>query len=136
MVPIVVARSLLAGSPDVQLWTMAVAIAAFAGHLFPVWLGFKGGKGVATGLGVFLVLEPWAALAGLLGYVLLYAATRISSVGSLGGVTACVVLVAVREGPASPIAWAGFAVGAMIFWRHRENIRRLLAGEEQKKMKV
>jgi len=136
MVPIVVAQHLTAGWPDARLWVMAVAVAAFAGHLFPVWLKFKGGKGVATGVGIFLVLAPWAALAGLGAYVLLYALTRISSVGSLGGTAACVVGAFLQQGPESPIAWAGAAIGALIFWRHRENIRRLLSGEERRKMKV
>ncbi|BDG03317.1 glycerol-3-phosphate 1-O-acyltransferase PlsY [Anaeromyxobacter oryzae] len=135
MLPIVLAQRLLAGAPHAELWVMAVAIAAFAGHLFPVWLGFKGGKGVATGLGIFAVLAPWAALAGLVAYLVAYLATRISSVGSLLGTTACVVGGFFVNGAASPISWAGVAIGALIFLRHRENIRRLVRGEE-KKMKV
>src|SRR6185436_6498621 len=61
----------------------AVALAAFLGHVFPPWLRFKGGKGVATGLGVLLVLEPWAALGGFAVYAVLFAVWRVSSVGSL-----------------------------------------------------
>ena len=136
MVPVAATQQLMAGSPDARLWVMAVAVAAFAGHLFPIWLRFKGGKGVATGVGIFLVLSPWAALAGLGAYALLYAVTRISSVGSLAGSAACVVWVFLQQGPESPLAWAGAAIGAMIWWRHRENIRRLLSGEEKRKMKV
>jgi glycerol-3-phosphate acyltransferase PlsY len=134
--PILVAQALLAGTPHADLWTMTTAVAAFAGHLLPVWLGFKGGKGVATGFGIFLVLSPWASLAGLGAYLLLYALVRISSVGSLGGTFTCVVGVFVQQGLTSPISWAGAAIGSLIFWRHRENIRRLLSGEEQRKMKV
>jgi len=63
--PILLARGLLAGSPSGDVWIMTTAVASFAGHLFPVWLGGKGGKGVATGFGIFLVLSPWASLAGL-----------------------------------------------------------------------
>ena len=136
MLPVAVTQQLTAGWPDAQLWVMAVAVAAFAGHLFPVWLRFKGGKGVATGVGIFLVLSPWAALAGLGAYALLYAVTRISSVGSLAGAAACVVGVFVQQGPGSPLAWAGAAIGAMIWWRHRENIQRILSGEEKRRMKV
>jgi acyl phosphate:glycerol-3-phosphate acyltransferase len=135
MIPIVVARRLLAGEPSADLWVMAVAIAAFAGHLFPIWIGFKGGKGVATGLGIFAVLAPWAAVAGLVAYLVAYLATRISSVGSLLGTAACVVGAFVAHGARSPISWAGFAIAALIFVRHRENIGRLVRGEE-KKMKV
>ena len=129
ILPIVVARQLLGGGPHGDLWVMGVAVAAFAGHLFPVWLRFKGGKGVATGLGIFLVLAPWAALAGLATWVGVYLATRISSVGSLAGSLVCVLAGFYLLGP-TPIAWGCAAVGALIWWRHRENIGRLVRGEE------
>jgi acyl phosphate:glycerol-3-phosphate acyltransferase len=135
MIPIAIAQRLLAGAPHGDLWVMAVAVAAFAGHLFPVWLGFKGGKGVATGLGIFAVLAWPAAVAGLVAYLAAYLATRISSVGSLLGTTACAAGGFVVHGVRSPISWAGLAIGALIFLRHRDNIRRLVRGEE-KKMKV
>ncbi len=130
MLPIVLTRRLLAGTPHAELWEMGVAMPAFAGHLYPVWLGFKGGKGVATGLGIFAVLAPWAAAAGLATWALAYAATRTSSVGSLGGAAVCAAGVLVIRGPGSPVSWAGIFIAAMIFWRHRENIGRLLRGEE------
>jgi glycerol-3-phosphate acyltransferase PlsY len=129
VVPILVTRRLLAGSERVDLWVMGVAVAAFAGHLFPVWLRFKGGKGVATGLGIFLVLAPWAALAGLATWVGVYLATGISSVGSLAGSLVCVLSGFYLLG-STPISWGCAAVGALIWWRHRENIRRLIRGEE------
>jgi len=114
----------------------AAALGAVVGHVYPVWLGFKGGKGVATGFGIFVVFSPWAALAGLGAYLLLYAVTRVSSIGSLGGTLACAVGVVLQQGIGSPVAWAAVAIGAMIWWRHRENIRRILSGEERRKMKV
>ena len=135
IVPIVLARRVLGARPDAELWIMAVAIAAFVGHLFPVWIGFRGGKGVATGLGIFAVLSPWAALAGIAGYAAGYGATRISSVGSLLGTAACALVAFVDLGSRSPAAWAGLAIGALIFLRHRDNLRRLARGEE-KKMRV
>src|SRR5512146_2377257 len=107
VIPVLVARRLLAGSPRQDLWEMGVAVAAFAGHLFPVWLRFRGGKGVATGLGIFLILAPWAALAGLVAFVALYAITRISSLGSLAGTAVCCVGTFVWHGPRSPFSWAG-----------------------------
>jgi glycerol-3-phosphate acyltransferase PlsY len=134
VVPLLVARAVLGEAEG--FWVMATAVAAFAGHLFPVWLGFKGGKGVATAFGIFVVFSPWAALGGLGAYLLLYAVTRLSSVGSLGGTLACAVGVAAQQGLASPVAWAALSIGAMIWWRHRENIRRILSGEEKRKMKV
>ncbi|ACG75529.1 protein of unknown function DUF205 [Anaeromyxobacter sp. K] len=132
IVPILVARRVLAGTPHAEVWVTAVAVAAFVGHLFPVWLGFKGGKGVATGLGIFAVLAPWAALAGLVGYAVAYGLTRISSVGSLTGTTLCAAGGFATYGPRHPISWAGLAIALLIFLRHRENIRRLVRGEEKK----
>lgn len=132
VVPVWLARRLVGGTPEGDLVVMATAIAAFCGHLFPVWIGFKGGKGVATGLGIFVVLAPWAALAGLGAYAVLYGLTRISSVGSLAGTLTCAVGGFLAYGPSSPIPWAGAAIAALIFWRHRENIGRLLRGEEKK----
>ena len=129
--PMLVARALLAGTPHAQAWVAAAGTAAFLGHVFTPWLGFHGGKGVACGLGVFLVLSPWAALAGLAGFAVLYGVTRMSSLGSLGGTAACVVATFVAYGPSSAVPWLGVAIGAVIFARHRENIRRLLRGEER-----
>ncbi len=136
IVPILVARRILDDVPRAELWVVVVAVAAFVGHLFPVWLGFKGGKGVATALGIFVVLAPWAALAGIAVYGIAYLATRISSVGSLAGTAACALGAFVMHGPASPVSWAGVALAALIVLRHRENIRRLLSGEEKRKMRV
>ncbi len=136
IVPILVARWLLGDAPHAELLVVAVALAAFVGHLFPVWLAFQGGKGVATALGIFAVLAPWAALAGVAVYLLAYGATRISSVGSLAGTVACATTTFLLNGPARPASWAGVALAALIFLRHRENIRRILSGEEKRKMRV
>jgi len=136
IVPILVARRFLADAPRAELLVVAVAIAAFVGHLFPVWLGFRGGKGVATALGIFAVLAPWAAVAGIAVYALAYGATRISSVGSLAGTAACATGAFLLNGPASPVSWAGVVLAALIVLRHRENIRRILSGEEKRKMRV
>ncbi len=132
VVPVLIARRLLAGSPHAEPWVMGTAVAAFVGHLFPVWLRFKGGKGVATGLGIFLVLAPWAALAGIATYAVLYALTRISSLGSLAGTAACCAVTFGAHGLQSPVPWTGLALGLLIVLRHRENIRRLVSGDEAK----
>lgn len=136
IVPILVARRLLGDAPRAELAVVAVAVAAFVGHLFPVWLGFRGGKGVATALGIFAVLAPWAAVGGVAVYAIAYAATRISSVGSLSGTAACVAGTFAVHGAASPVSWAGVVLGALIVLRHRENIRRILSGEERRRMRV
>jgi glycerol-3-phosphate acyltransferase PlsY len=132
VVPILVARALLRDAPRAELSLTAVAVAAFAGHVYPVWLRFKGGKGVATGLGIFAVLAPWAALAGVVAYAGVYGATRMSSLGSLAGTIVCCSATFVVRGAASPVPWAGLFIALVVVWRHRENIRRLLRGEERK----
>jgi len=111
------------GAPP--LLPAACAIAAVLGHCFPVWLRFRGGKGVATGLGVSLALAPWAAVGGALAWVVLYALFHVSSVGSLAGVA---VALAMAGATASRSAVYGLAgVSLLIVLRHRGNIRRLLA---------
>jgi glycerol-3-phosphate acyltransferase PlsY len=107
----------------------ACAVAAVAGHCFPVWLKFRGGKGVATGLGVSLALAPWAALAGAAAWGVLYKLYRVSSVGSLAGVSVSLALAAAT---ADRFAVSGLAaVGAIIVVRHTGNIRRLLKNVER-----
>jgi glycerol-3-phosphate acyltransferase PlsY len=136
VVPVLLARRILAGTPSGEVWTVLVAVAAFCGHLFPVWLGFKGGKGVATAVGIFAVLAPWAAVAGLVTWGVAYAATRISSVGSLAGSAVCALGTFVMYGWSSPISWACLVIALLIVARHRENIRRILSGEEKRRMRV
>jgi glycerol-3-phosphate acyltransferase PlsY len=125
-------RALLAGDPHVETWAMAVGVAAFVGHIFPVWLGFKGGKGVATGLGVFAVAAPWAALVAVGAFGVAFGLTRVAAVGSLVGTAVCVAGVFAMHGAASPVPWIGLVVGLLVLWRHRSNVERLLKGVEHK----
>jgi glycerol-3-phosphate acyltransferase PlsY len=136
VIPVMVAQRLLAGSPHGDYWVMGVAIAAFAGHVYPVWLRFQGGKGVASAFGVYLVLAPWAALAGVGAWAGTYLLTRMSSLGSLLGTLVCVVGMVATRGLADPLTWSVIVVGALIFWRHRANIARIASGEEKRRMKV
>jgi acyl phosphate:glycerol-3-phosphate acyltransferase len=114
-------------SPDAAL---LAALGAFLGHLFPVWLGFKGGKGVATYIGCLLGLKPLAVLAFAAIWLGIAFTTRYSSLsGLLASAAMPPVLWALGEGP-----MAGMAVvlTLLLWWKHRENIRRLLAGTEGK----
>lgn len=135
-VPMLLARALLerlgASPAAAEAWSVGVGLAAFAGHLWPVWLRFQGGKGVATALGVFLVLAPVQALLGGAAFALAYGATRIAAVGSLTGVAVCTIGTFMVHGTASAVSWAGLVVAALIAWRHRGNIRRMLRGTENK----
>lgn len=107
------------------------AIAVFAGHLFPVYFGFKGGKGVATAAGILFALSPWLGLAVMVVWATVLALTRYSSGASLMAAASAPVLFGLILGW-NPTAVAVLAMTALIFYRHRENIRRLLAGKESK----
>ena len=111
---------------------IGVALAGFfavIGHMFPVWLGFKGGKGVATGFGVLIAAAPIAALLGGLAWLVLAAAVRISSVASLASSVLAPILVAAL-GYGLTLALMAVAIAAFIWQRHKANIARLLAGTE------
>lgn len=104
------------------------ALAVVFGNCFSPFLGFRGGKGVASGLGAILVLCPAAALSGLLVFAASYLLSRISSLGSLAGALITVLVTAVVGDAATTVAVTGIVV--LIFLRHAENIRRLRAGRE------
>jgi len=113
----------------------AVAIAgaaAIVGHMFTIFLRGRGGKGVATSLGVALALSPIAAAIGFGAYVVVFATTRLSSVGSLLGVWTFALLVALRERPPVPLIALALGAAALVTLRHRENIARLVRGEEKR----
>lgn len=111
-------------------WTpVVVGAGAFVGHLWPIFLRLRGGKGVATAFGAFLVLQPVAALAGLLTYALAYGATRISSVGSLAAALLFPLWLYLLAAPPAHMILAGLVL-ALILWRHRGNIARLLRRRE------
>jgi glycerol-3-phosphate acyltransferase PlsY len=123
-------------APNAQVRNMQALAALFAvlGHMFPVWLGFKGGKGVATGFGVFLVAAPWAALAAIAIFSLVLALSRYVSLASIVG-SACFPILAwllvKGERPWFFIA-VQFAVALLIIVKHHQNIRRLLIGTESR----
>jgi acyl phosphate:glycerol-3-phosphate acyltransferase len=114
-----------------KLWPDAVSSAAagaMIGHLYPVWLRFKGGKGVATLLGVLAPLLPIAALIYAIVWVGLLVTLRISSVAGIAAATSAPVTAAVLGEQALFPMLLGFAL--LVIWKHRENIRRLARGEE------
>jgi acyl phosphate:glycerol-3-phosphate acyltransferase len=135
----VVAARWLAGGGEEGAWVVAAAaVMAVVGHIFPVWLGFRGGKGVATGLGVFLALAPLAVLAAVPIFLLVVWQTRYVSLGSI--VTAATAplwawlwygVVAPRAGLGQVLA-ALAVTAALIIAKHGGNMRRLRAGTESK----
>ena len=122
--------------PSVPLRTAQALAALFAvlGHMFTCWLHFRGGKGVATGFGVFLVVSPWAALAAIGVFALVLAISRYVSVASIAGAASFPVfawfLVAGSRPPFFFVA--GAAVSLLIIVKHHQNIRRLIAGTESR----
>lgn len=108
-----------------------VGLMAFLGHVFPVWLGFKGGKGVATAAGVLIALD-WRLGAGtLLVWIAVVAATRYSSLGALVAATVAPAITAWLHG-AGPVLAAVLAMSGLLVARHHVNIRKLLRGEESR----
>ena len=106
--------------------------AAIVGHMFTVFLRGRGGKGVATSLGVALALSPIAAAIGFGAYAVVFAATRLSSLGWLLGVWTFALLLTLRERPPVPIIILAIGGAALVTLRHHENIARLIRGEEKR----
>jgi glycerol-3-phosphate acyltransferase PlsY len=134
---VLIAQRILDGSSDSFCFVGGAAIAALLGHIFPVWLRFRGGKGVATAIGAFLVLDAMAlAIAGLI-FLLVVALTRYVSLGSILAAVSLPILILVQQviGPVpnfeSLIFTATVAAGLIIL-AHRTNIGRLVTGSENK----
>jgi glycerol-3-phosphate acyltransferase PlsY len=117
-------------SPEGPLPAMA-AVTAVLGHMYPVWLRFRGGKGVATGAGAFLPLAPLPTALGLVGFTLVLVATRYASIASIVGTMTLAVLAFLLGYPAS-VARAAAAAGLIILWKHRANLDRLAKGTESR----
>lgn len=125
-------------APEHQLIAIALGLCAFLGHCFTPWLKFKGGKGVATGLGVYLVLAPFAALTTLAICVIIIITTRLVSLAAITGAALLPFFILFYSflPERKPVPWIilGFTVAlcALVIVLHRSNIKRLLAGAESK----
>jgi len=132
MIPILIAQAVLSDSPDiVPLMSVIVGLSAVIGHSYSIFLGFSGGKGMATASGIILALWPWAApiLVGI--WLLVIALTRYVSLASIIVALTLPVLVAILYPSTVYIAFS-LLVGLVVVYRHRSNISRLLAGTELK----
>ena len=125
-----------AGGDD---WVIAAAaIAALVGHIFPVWLRFRGGKGVATGVGIFLVLAPFVLLCAGVIFIAIVVSTRYVSLGSITAAVLIPVLVWLQSVFVSPVfdlrplLTAAVVGAALIVFAHRGNIQRLASGTESR----
>ncbi len=108
-----------------------VSLAAFIGHCYPIYLGFKGGKGVATALGIFLVLSPKAILVALLVFIVVLLIWRYISLASITA-AAVIPFVIAYFNRSLPLFGATLIIAAIVIWRHRGNIERLRAGTENR----
>ncbi len=121
-------------APEFELGEMtlaAVALAAFLGHLFPVYFRFKGGKGVATAAGILLVLDVRIAGIAMLIWLLAVLALRYSSLAAIAAALAAPVAALVFLGW-GPYSWMVLAMAALLLWRHRGNFERLVKGTESR----
>jgi len=115
---------------DTAAWPVIYGGAAIVGHVYSFWVGFKGGKGVATSGGVLIAIAPVVALAGLGAWPLTMLATRTVSVASMAAAPAVGILGVVMPDFGLPVrVFLGF-IAVFVIWAHRSNIRRLLAGTE------
>ena len=123
-------------SNDSATWMMIAAFAALAGQCFPVWLKFKGGKGVATATGIFLVLSPLACLGALLLFLLVVIFWRYVSLGSVSAAAAMPLLIyllwAPHHAPPMSVTFGTVAAALLIVYKHRGNLQRVIEGVEPK----
>ncbi|MHB8755176.1 MAG: glycerol-3-phosphate 1-O-acyltransferase PlsY [Candidatus Acidiferrales bacterium] len=117
-------------------WVMAAALAAVVGHMFSCWLGFRGGKGIATGLGVFLPISWQAVLAAIVVWIVVVAFWRYVSLGSVVSAAALPILMylfyAPGHAPPRSVSLGTVLIVILIIFKHRENIGRLIAGTESR----
>ncbi len=116
-------------------WQVAIGISALIGHIWPVWLNWKGGKAVATGLGIFLGLSWQVGVATLGVFILMITLFRIVSLASITAALSLPLLMFIsfqNSNTSLPFLVISLLAMALVFWRHRENIIRLMKGEEPK----
>lgn len=116
---------------DALVWTLAYGAIAIFGHVFSIYVGFRGGKGVATGAGVFLALAPLAVLAGLIVWAALVFGTGYVSLGSIAAAAVLPAVVALTRAP-MPILALAIGLATFVIYAHRANMKRLLRGEEHR----
>ena len=128
LIPVLCAAWLFPGA-DLDVYS---GIAAILGHNYPIYLKFKGGKGVATSFGVVLAIAPWTGLLCLLAWAGAAGLWKYSSLSALVSFAVYPLITFALHGNSRPQAFLSLFVFAMIYYRHRENIKRLLAGTESK----
>lgn len=120
------------GTADPQIeWAFLAGFAAVVGHCYPIFHRFRGGKGVATGLGVLFFTIPLVGVITVVGWLVLVKLTKTASISSLVMVLAAIPLAIWQGVEGMSLLWLGATI-VLVFWRHRGNIQRVLRGDEQK----
>ena len=123
----------ISASPSLANWALVYGLAAIAGHVRSPYLGWRsGGKGVATALGVFLALTPWATLAALVAWFVVLGISRFVSLASLAAAVVLPVAISMIDGTRTPMLVLSVVVSLFVFWTHRANIDRIRHGQEQR----
>jgi acyl phosphate:glycerol-3-phosphate acyltransferase len=121
----------LALQSGMLMWVVsAVGIAVFLGHLYPIYHKFKGGKGVATALGVLLAISPWVALGAVVTWIIVFAFSRYASLASILAALLAPVHAYYYLRPYKDYLLMVLVLAVLLVWRHRSNIQKLLAGTE------
>ena len=115
---------------DMPQLALAYGIAAVLGHIFSVWVKFRGGKGVATGAGVYLALAPASVGLAFIVWLVMILTFRIAALSSLTAVSLFPVLVWITGHRLDFVFWSTLPLAALVWWTHRSNVRRLFAGQE------
>jgi acyl phosphate:glycerol-3-phosphate acyltransferase len=123
-------------SEQSSTWMMIAGLCALVGHCFPIWLGFRGGKGVATAAGVFLVLSPLSFLGAAILFFLVVLYWRFVSLGSISAAAAMPLLIyffwAPHHAPPYAVTFGSLAAALLIVYKHDANIQRMVQGDEPK----
>ena len=134
-VPVIICKYLLGKSyPDLsagELWMSVVGLTAVLGHMYSAFLGFKGGKGVATGIGVIVAYSPSVSIILIVIWIFVAIISKYSSLAALVSVASLPVIYIIQGGSLTKISF-GFTLAALIIFKHKSNIENLLAGKESK----
>jgi len=130
-IPVLIARMVIGSEGwQAELWLSSTVLAALLGHCFSVFMGFQGGKGVATGFGALVALTPLAALIALCVWITSFSIYRLSALGAISGVTSLPITIFMVY-PSRIFLALSLIITVLIFYTHRDNIKRMVEGKEK-----